>query len=215
MAGRIAQPGPEDNQPDRNGLCLPIAFLPQERLLIFPWVQGPFLSEISDGRKPELLRQAARLAASLHHLDLVPEALTTAQMLVDETRAWFDRLRARWPEAAPIVEPVMEAAQAALPCLEPTQPAPVHGDMAAGQFLWTGERLVLLDLDMFGYTDPAYDAGHFLAQLQRRCVWDLTVRDHERQWLASFRDAYFAAMPDVSPRNVSFYRGLTLLRKIY
>src|SRR5439155_14666690 len=129
-----------------NGLCLPIAFLPHERLLIFPWVHGPFLSEISDGRKPELLRQAARLAAGLHQLDLVPEAVTTAPMLVDETRAWFDRLRARWPEAAPLVEPVMEAAQAALPCLEPTQPAPVHGDMAAGQFLWTGERLVLLDL---------------------------------------------------------------------
>src|SRR5882724_4070083 len=96
-----------------NGLCLPIAFLPRERLLISPWVHGPFLSEISDGRKPELLRQAARLAASLHRLDLVPEEATTAQMLVDETRAWCERLRIRWPNAASMVEPLMDAAQEA------------------------------------------------------------------------------------------------------
>ncbi len=178
-----------------NGLCLPTTYLAHERLLIFPWVHGLFLSEIVDGRKPELLRQAAQLAAGLHRLDLVPEELTTAQMLVDETRAWCDRLRIRWPEAALSVEPLMEAVQEALPCLEPAQPAPVHGD--------------------FGYTDPAYDAGHFLAQLERRCLVDPAVREHAREWLAAFGEAYLAAMPQVSPRNVWFYRGLTLLRKCY
>ena len=44
---------------------------------------------------------------------------------------------------------------------------------------------------------------------------DLTVRAHTREWRDSFRDAYLAAMPRVSPRNISFYRGLTLIRKIY
>jgi hypothetical protein len=68
---------------------------------------------------------------------------------------------------------------------------------------------------MFGYTDPAYDVGHFLAQLERRCLVDPAVRAQEAKWLGSFRDAYLAAMPNVSPRNVSFYRGLTLIRKIY
>ena len=56
------------------------------------------------------------------------------------------------------------------------------------EMLRTGEvpknrRLVLLDLDMFGYSDPAYDAGHFLAQLERRCLLDLTVRAHARERL--------------------------------
>src|ERR1041385_6554422 len=198
-----------------NGLCLPTTYLAHERLLIFPWVRGLFLSEIVDGRKPELLRQAARLAAGLHRLDLVPEELTTAQMLVDETRAWCDRLRIRWPQAALSVEPLMESAQEALLCLEPVQPAPVHGDMAAGQFLWTGERLVLLDLDMFGYTDPAYDAGHFLAQLERRCLVDPTVRSHLQEGDAALTEAYREAMPQVPPRNICFYRTLTLVRKSY
>src|SRR6266498_811101 len=53
-------------QPEYGGLCLAIAYVPEERLLVFPWVDGQFLSEIVDDRKPELLRQAAAVAANLH-----------------------------------------------------------------------------------------------------------------------------------------------------
>ena len=203
------------HQPKKSGLCLASRYIPGERLLVFPWVEGQFLSEIIDERKPELLRQAAGLAADLHRLPIVPEELTTAQMLFEETRARSDRLRLRWPQTGPIIEPLMAALQETLPLLDPAEPAPVHGDMAARQFLRTGNRLVLLDLDMFGYADPAYDAGHFLAQLERRCLVDPSVQARAPQWLESFREAYFAAMPKVSPRNVSFYRGLTLIRKSY
>ena len=202
-------------QPEYGGLCLAIAYVPEERLLIFPWVGGQFLSEIVDDRKPELLRLAARLAADLHRLSVIPEELTTPQMLFEETRARCDRLRLRRPQTTEIVEPLMAALREALPLLDPPDPAPVHGDMAARQFLWTGERLVLLDLDLFGYTDPAYDAGHFSAQLERRCLVDPTVQSLASLWIDSFCDAYLAAMPTVSLRNVFFYRGLTLIRKIY
>ena len=202
-------------QPNHDGPCLPMRYVPSERALVFPWVDGVFLSEIVDDRKPELLRRAARLAATLHRLPVVPEPVTTAQMFVAETRGRCDRLRHRWPETTALIEPLLAAIQDAATLLHPAEPVPVHGDLAAGQFLWTGDRLVLLDLDMFGYADPAYDAGHFLAQLERRCVWDRTLPAHADDWLACFRDAYLSAMPQVSRRNVSFYQGLTLVRKIY
>ena len=202
-------------QPEYGGLCLAIGYVAEERLLVFPWVDGQFLSEIVDDRKPELLRLAARLAADLHRLPIVPEVLTTPQMLFEETSARCDRLRLRCPQTTEIVEPLMAALQEASPLLDPPDPAPVHGDMAARQFLWTGERLVLLDLDMFGYTDPAYDAGHFSAQLERRCLVDPTVQSLAPLWVDSFCNAYLAVMPSVSPRNIFFYRGLTLIRKIY
>jgi hypothetical protein len=205
----------QHGQPDYGGLCSAISYVPEERLLVFPWVDGQFLSEIVDDRKPELLRLAARMAADLHRLPIVPEELTTPQMLFEETRARCDRLRLRRPQTTEIIEPLMAVLWEAMALLDPADPAPVHGDMAARQFLWTGERLVLLDLDMFGYTDPAYDAGHFSAQLERRCLVDPTVQSLAPLWVGSFCDAYLAAMPTVSLRNVFFYRGLTLIRKIY
>ncbi|HEY6169570.1 MAG TPA: phosphotransferase, partial [Verrucomicrobiae bacterium] len=149
---------------NQDGICLPTHFVPHENLLVFPWLDGVFLSKIVDGRKPELLRRAARLAARLHRLAIVPEQPTTAQMFVEEARARCERLRNRWPQTTRLIKPLVAALEKASTFLDDDDPAPVHGDMAAGQFLWTGDRLVLLDLDMFGYTDPAYDAGHFLAQ---------------------------------------------------
>jgi aminoglycoside phosphotransferase (APT) family kinase protein len=113
------------------------------------------------------------------------------------------------------MESLIVALQKALSLLEPAEPAPIHGDMAAGQFLWTGERLVLLDLDTAGFADPAYDVGHFLGQLERRCVLDSSLPEHAQGWLSCFQEAYRSAMPGVPWRNVSFYQGLTLVRKMY
>ena len=201
--------------PNHDGLCLASHYLPQERILIFPWVEGMCLSKLDDERKPELLRRAARLTATLHRLTIVAEQITTAEMLVAELRLRHERLHDCWPETSQIIEPLLATLEEALTLLDPADPTPVHGDLAAGQFLWTGERLILLDLDMFGYTDPAYDAGHFLGQLERRCLCHPALLAHADQWVACFRNAYLAEMPQVSPCNVAFYRGLTLVWKIY
>src|SRR6266513_857513 len=200
---------------NHDGLCLASHYIPQERMLIFPWVDGVCLSKLDDDRKPELLRRAARLTATLHRLGIVPEQPTTAEMLVAEARARYGRLHKYWPDTSQIIEPLLATLEGALSLLDPADPAPVHGDLAAGQFLWTGDRLVLLDLDMFGYADPAYDVGHLLAQLERRCLCHPALMAHADHWVACFRDAYLAEMPQVSPCNVAFYRSLTLVWKIY
>ena len=66
-----------------------------------------------------------------------------------------------------------------------------------------------------GAGEPLARLIPLLAQLARRCLWDRTLSAHADDWVACFRDAYLAAMPQVCPRNVSFYQGLTLVRKIY
>ena len=195
----------------RLGLC----YLPQERMLVSAGVAGTFLSGIVNEAKIDLLRRAALLAAALHRLNIAPEPPTSVEMLLADTRGRVERTGRRWPAHDALVAPLLTALEQAAALLDPADPAPVHGDMAGGQFVWTGERLVLLDLDMFGYTDPAYDVGHFLAQLERRCLWDRTLPEHAAGWLTAFRDAYLAALPDVSPRNIAFYQSLTLVRKIY
>ncbi|HET7250790.1 MAG TPA: phosphotransferase [Gemmatimonadales bacterium] len=203
------------HRPNHRGLSLPIHYSAPDRLLISEWVPGEFLSDVLDDRKPDLLRQAALLVADVHRLPLVPERLTTPEMIVAEAIARCDRLRTKWPETSSLIEPMMDELQQAAACLEPAEPAPVHGDLSPGQFVWTGERLVLFDLDSFGYTDPAYDVGHFLAQVERRSIVDFTVRPLTRAWLSHFEDAYLEAMPRVSRRNIAFYRGLTLVAKMY
>jgi hypothetical protein len=210
-----AQALAQHDRSPRDSLCLPTRYIPHERTLVFPWVEGRTLSDVVTGGTTELLRRAAGMAADLHRLPIVPEPPTAPQQLLAATEARCDRLCSRWPEMAPIIEPLRSELAEACGCLDPADPAPVHGDLWAGQFVWTGDRLVLLDLDMFGYTDPAYDAGHFLAQMERCAVCAPIRPAHADHWLAAFRTAYLTAMPMVSARNIAFYRGLTLVRKIY
>src|SRR2546425_11822309 len=62
---------------------------------------------------------------------------------------------ARRGSTADLVEPLLAELQAAVPHLDSTDPAPIHGDMAAGQFLWTGHRLLLLGWGMVGWVGRA------------------------------------------------------------
>ena len=71
----------------------------------------------------------------------------------------------------------------------------------------TAEKTVTVTSDM--------TVGHFVAQMERRCALDRTLPPEAGRWPSCFRDAYLAAMPRVSPRNVSFYGALTLLQKTY
>ncbi len=198
-----------------DGVCLPLGYDGPRKTLVFPWIEGETLSKIVAERKPELLKRAGRLAARLHRLSVVPEDVGRLETILQETRGRCDRARKIRHGAAAVVEPLWEQVSAAAGYLAPWKPAPIHGDLAAGQFVWTGSRLVLLDLDMYGYFDPAYDVGHFLAQLQRRLIIDGDLPIHSRGWAADFLETYRSMNPEVSLTNISFYFALTMLRKIY
>ena len=201
--------------PHLDGPILPIRYVPKWRALVFPWIEGKRMSEVVDERKPEMLRRAARLAANLHRTPVDGVPPLTPGMVVADALDRCQRLRYRWPSMAPTIDRLMLALQQAAAARDPAEPALIHGDLAASQFLWTGERLVLLDLDMAAWGDPAYDVGHFLGQLDRRCAVDSSVSAHAQEWLSSVRETYFAAMPGVSRRNASLYQGITLVRKMH
>src|SRR5207245_6350644 len=65
----------EHTQPEYGGICTASHYIPQERLLIFPWVEGEFLSEIVDERKPELVTVAEQGAVGLQCPPTVPQQL--------------------------------------------------------------------------------------------------------------------------------------------
>jgi len=75
--------------------------------------------------------------------------------------------------------------------------------------------MTLIDLDTFRYTDPAYDAGYFLAMLHRKVLHRPALMARAPEMLATFRAAFLRAVPAASARNIAFYYALTLARLIY
>jgi aminoglycoside phosphotransferase (APT) family kinase protein len=196
---------------------LPLCYLAGDRLLVLPWVEGVSLAEAVAAGRLELVRQAAQRVphtlAKLHATPVVPEEPTGPATMVAITEARWLRHYRRFPEARPVIEPLNQALRAALARLAPARPALVHGDTGPGNFLYDGARWRVLDLDTYGFADPAYDVGYLLAKLENQCLAQPALEPHAGELVEVLRRGCLAAMPDLSPRNVAFYYGMTLTRK--
>jgi aminoglycoside phosphotransferase (APT) family kinase protein len=201
--------------PDTCPVSRPLAYLPQERVLISRWAQGQTVWAHLERGDSEVLARIPSVLAHVYQVEVRPEAATTAQTLLDEALRKCKKVCARWPAAAATVQPLMAALQEALPLLDSAPAVLVHGDLTPRNCLWNGRHMTLIDLDSFRYTDPAFDAGYFLAMLQRKSLHHPALMARAPEMLATFRAAFLRAVPAVSARNITFYYALTLARLIY
>src|SRR5205085_10710817 len=202
--------------PDTCPVSRPLAYLPQERLLISRWAPGQSVWAHIERGDTALLARVASALAHLHQSEVRPQAATTAQTLLDtKVLKKCEKVRQRWPAIAATVQPLMAALQEALPLLDPARPARVHGDIKPEHCFWNGRHVTLIDLDTSRYTDPAYDAGRFLGTLHWKCLPHPALMARVPEMLATFRGAYLTAVPAASPRNIAFYYALTFARQIF
>jgi Phosphotransferase enzyme family len=200
--------------PDTCPVSRPLAYVPHERLLISRWVHGQTVWAHIERGYSDVLARIPSVLTHLYRAEVRPEVATTAQALLDEALTRCAMVCQRRPAATGTVQPLMAALQEALPLLDPTPAALVHGDLKPEHCLWNGRHMTLIDLDSFCYTDPAYDAGRLLARLHRQCLPHPALMPRVRQILATFRAAFLSAVPTVSARNVSFYYALQFAREI-
>jgi hypothetical protein len=201
--------------PDTCPVSRPLAYLPQERVLISRWARGESVEAHIERGDTALLERVPSVLVQLYQAEARPKAATTAQTLLDmKVLRYREEVLKRWPGATDPLKPLMAALQEALPLLEPTPPALVHGNLKPEHCFWNGRHMTLIDLDNFRYTDPAYDAGRFLSTLHWKCLHHPALMARAPEMLATFRAAFLRAVPTASARNIAFYYALTLARKI-
>jgi aminoglycoside phosphotransferase (APT) family kinase protein len=202
--------------PDTCPVSRPLAYLPQERVLISRWARGQSVEAHIERGDTALLERVPSVLAQLYQSEALPEAATTAQTLLDKkVLSIREKALKRWPGATDPLKPLMAALQEALPLLDPTPPALIHGDLKPEHCFWNGRHITLIDLDSFRYTDPAYDAGRFLGILHWKCLHHPALMARAPETLTTFRAAFLRTVPAVSARNIAFYYALTFARQIY
>jgi Phosphotransferase enzyme family len=202
--------------PDTCPVNRPLAYLPQERLLISRWARGQSVWAHLERGDTALLERVPSVLAQLYQVEARPKAATTAQTLLNKkVLRYREKALTHWPGAIDPLKPLMVALQEALPLLDPTPPALVHGNLKPEHCFWNGRHMTLIDLDGFRYTDPAFDAGRFLGTLHWKCRHHPALMARVPEMLATFRAAFLRTVPAVSARNIAFYYALTLARLIY
>lgn len=199
-------------------VVLPSGYIHEERLLVIPWVHGVSMAEAIRAGRTDIIGHAIdhipRTLAGLHAARLVPEAPTPARAIAQFTVERWESHFWRFPEARERITTLNGLLQAGLPYLNPSSPALVHGDPQPGNFLLDDKRWMLLDLDKYGYADPALDIGYMLARLEDECLGQPAFDRWAPELVAVMFHACLESMPDLSPGNVAFFYAMTLIRKV-
>jgi aminoglycoside phosphotransferase (APT) family kinase protein len=94
-------------------------------------------------------------------------------------------------------------------------PRGIHRDFHPGQVLIDGERLYLLDLDLYAAGDPALDVGNFLAHVTEFSLRTFGDPGRLAGCEETLKERFLASSPSVSARSIEIYKTLTLARHIY
>jgi hypothetical protein len=184
------------------------------------WMQwkapGTLVAQLlEDTRAVALAERAAVAICKLHNSGASPSRRHGTD---DELRILRDRLDAvatetpRWRRR---LDALFDASARFANTVPAVTPRGIHRDFHPGQMLVDGERVYLLDLDLYASGDPALDVGNFLAHLAEYSL--RTFGDPERLAAceAALTDHFLESTPDISARSIEIYKTLSLARHIY
>jgi Phosphotransferase enzyme family len=173
---------------------------------------------LTDVLRPGLSSLMGRVARAAHKIHTAGVAPDKAHTMADELRILRERLPrvadAR-PELADRIAALLAACAALGTALPPMAPVPSHRDFYPDQVLVDGERLCVIDFDLFCDGDPGLDIGNFSAHITEHSLRVFGDPDALAPLERALEDAYVACAGEALRERVRVYASLTLARHVY
>ncbi|MDQ3927776.1 MAG: aminoglycoside phosphotransferase family protein [Chloroflexota bacterium] len=194
----------------------PVGVVPKFQMWLHRKVPGvPATKLLVSERGTEI---AKRIAEAAHKLHRARVRTSKQHSMADELRILHERLplvSEIRPEWTGRIQRLLEACDRAGATLPKPRPAGIHRDFYADQVLVDGERLYLLDFDLYCQGDPGLDIGNFLGHVQEQAL--RTFGDPHA--LAAVEEALEERFVELSGqqvrRSIHVYTALTLVRHIH
>jgi hypothetical protein len=169
--------------------------------------------------KPGGITLAKRIAALSHALHSSgvrpfrkPHAMSEELRILRERLPLVSEARPEWEGR---IERVLRACEKLGESLPEPKPAPIHRDFYADQILADGDRLVLLDLDLFCEGDPGLDVGNFAAHMTEFALRELGSPDALKDREEALVERFVGLSGEEVRRSVRVYETLTLARHVH
>lgn len=202
--------------PERSSVCVPqpVGTLPELRMTLQRKVNGrPAGERLAHGDGALV---AARIAEAIHTLHTTGAPPVRRHGIADELRI----LRERLPQVnagvdAMRVEKLLSDSERLAARLPRAEPRPIHRDFYPAHVLVDGERLWLIDFDLYSAGDPALDVGNFLAHMIEE-----RLRNHGLSaGLTETESAFESRYVQLAGSRVAFairtYTTLSLVRHVH
>jgi hypothetical protein len=194
----------------------PLAYLPDDGLVLYPQVSGVPVSRLlrHPGRDVSRFLGLAGVALrSLHGTDDIPHDDLKDRELSDEIdtiTSASKHLTALLPETRGEIMQALLIASDLHNQLPQEAPTFGHSDFKSDHLLAGPDGLTIIDFDTSSLTDPAFDVGKFLADLD---WWHILYgRPCLQEAHMQFLGAYSTGVPEARIRRARLYEALVLMR---
>jgi len=194
----------------------PIGIVPDFSMWLQRKVTGRVATDLLAGPGgPALGRRIAEAACKLHHAGVCPKRRHT---MADELRI----LRQRLPGVVPAdsirperIERLLHACHRLGSTIVENRRCGIHRDFYPEQVIVDGERLYLVDFDLYCEGDPSLDIGNFLGHITEqslRTLGDAAALAHVEK---AIEDRFVETSGEAARPSVRAYATLTLARHVY
>jgi Ser/Thr protein kinase RdoA (MazF antagonist) len=136
----------------------------------------------------------------------------------DEIRILHERLPRVgqiYPQWQERIEHILQASADLAQTLPQKPTTGIHRDFYPDQVLVQGDRLYLLDFDLYCQGDPALDVGNFIAHLSEQSLRQFGHPNAFAEQEAALVEAFCQLDSIISRKAINIYKTLTLVRHIY
>ncbi len=208
--------GFSDHSEDGISVPEPIGVIPEFQM----WLQRKVPGELATNLLPKpdgipLAKRIAEAAHKLHQAGIPPERSHT---IADELCILHERLpmvAQLYPHWAKHLEGVLEKCDWLGTATPEPQLRGIHRDFYPDQVIVDGDRLYLLDLDLYCEGNPGLDIGNFIGHITEQSLRTLGSPDAFAEKEAALEEHFVKLSGEVIRAAVRSYTTLTLVRHIY
>ncbi len=201
---------------ERTSVPEPLGTVPPWNMWLQRKVPGIPATELLAG--PDGPTLAERIAEAIHGLHAAKVPSPRRHGMADELRILHERLdevAVQVPTWAGRIRKILEASDRLADETPPSGSAGIHRDFYSDHVIVHGDRLTLIDLDLYCEGDPALDVGNFSAHMIEyglRVLGDPHLLDEAR---AALEERFIALGGGEIRRSLRAYTSLTLARHIH
>jgi hypothetical protein len=161
---------------------------------------------------------ARRIAGAIHKLHCARVPTEKAHTIHDELRILRECLAEValvHPQWAPRLDSLMTACEKRGAATPAAGTCGIHRDFYASQVIVEGDRLWLLDFDLYCQGDPALDAGNFIGHVTEQSLRECGSPDVLGEVERAVEDEFARLSGEKTRPALRLYRDLTLARHIF
>ncbi|MCU0533431.1 MAG: aminoglycoside phosphotransferase family protein [Hydrococcus sp. Prado102] len=194
----------------------PLGTIPEWQMWLQKKVPGTVATELLAGSEGVILAsKIAEAAHKLHKSDIFPRRCHT---MADELKILRDRIpkvAQQYPQWEKQLEGILEKCDRLGANTPELQPCGIHRDFYGDQVIVNGDRLYLLDFDLYCQGNPALDLGNFIGHITEYSLRILGNPNALADREAAMEERFVRFHGETIRQAIQSYATLTLVRHIY